>query len=618
MSKTLTSLQDKLKNPNIRQAFGPIFLAIIERKATNKLQENPHHTLSTLLEEIGDEEKKAMHVATEKFLQKQKSESKRSTEIEDLDYEDKMDIHCKNAAILFHMANTDACDKKRDACISELKNPYYKKRPDHIKKEDYLKIVNEIIKPTPSNIKNPTASYAPLHLTKISKTLQSTKGIVSELWKNTADKALALQRGTILSRSEEIRKKDARQGAKMLTPSERKKYECIVSDGLLKKSDGMRLDTSGYESHSGSGLAACVINTEGEISFFEHKYGYDLIWHASLNAGKAVLYAGDFEVRDGKLISISQCSGHYKPSLMNMLIALELLKKKGVDISNVELFCIDTMSGLDIEVKELKREHVRETRHIYRASDLPTVAYVESRLFLNRLEQTIHNLSGPIENTSPPAKIFITGCRDLYKKIDDLGSYITSKGNRVFKQSLNKLVDASKKDVLQRAAAINNTCGIYGLKRGIENFNIYDYTDQNAIQSYFINLKTLDFTMTTIGLINKMMQEYVDYAKGKFNKYTESGVARIKLANDFATVLSASQKQFIDADSPEKLSYAHGMLNWYFQKFKSACKNAGVGKENEKNLSNLIKKHEDDLFALYNPPSDTQENLPSKTQGVKH
>lgn len=59
--------------------------------------------------------------------------------------------------------------------------------------------------------------------------------------------------------------------------------------------------------------------------------------HSSLLAGGAVIGAGECKIENGKLVMISNKSGHYKPSKENMLDVLRVLKAQNVPLSDVRL-----------------------------------------------------------------------------------------------------------------------------------------------------------------------------------------------------------------------------------------------------------------------------------------
>lgn len=65
--------------------------------------------------------------------------------------------------------------------------------------------------------------------------------------------------------------------------------------------------------------------------------------HSTLNAGKDVICAGIIEVKKGKLRSINNNSGHYKPTRQNLHNAMLVLNRQGLDWSQ----CTVTVSEPD-------------------------------------------------------------------------------------------------------------------------------------------------------------------------------------------------------------------------------------------------------------------------------
>jgi hypothetical protein len=61
-------------------------------------------------------------------------------------------------------------------------------------------------------------------------------------------------------------------------------------------------------------------------------------FHSSYMAGDAVRCAGTWKIRNGKLLEITDSSGHYQPTILHMLGAIETLKGYGVNLSDVKIF----------------------------------------------------------------------------------------------------------------------------------------------------------------------------------------------------------------------------------------------------------------------------------------
>jgi hypothetical protein len=77
------------------------------------------------------------------------------------------------------------------------------------------------------------------------------------------------------------------------------------------------------------------MSEEGSLHVDSHSVGYR--HHSSLLAGKNVGSAGEMMVKQGKLVWISNKSGHYHPSVPHFLQVLHQLQKKSVDLSVVKV-----------------------------------------------------------------------------------------------------------------------------------------------------------------------------------------------------------------------------------------------------------------------------------------
>ncbi|MBV9499841.1 MAG: hypothetical protein JO138_10750 [Acidobacteriaceae bacterium] len=110
------------------------------------------------------------------------------------------------------------------------------------------------------------------------------------------------------------------------------------SGGRLYSDDAFTkpLDTKNMVTHfSGPGFAIYVMSEEGNIHVGSHSVGYR--HHSTLLAGTNVAGAGEVQIEKGKLVWISNKSGHYAPSAPHFLQVLHQLQKKGVDLSVVKV-----------------------------------------------------------------------------------------------------------------------------------------------------------------------------------------------------------------------------------------------------------------------------------------
>lgn len=165
-----------------------------------------------------------------------------------------------------------------------------------------------------------------------------------------AKSELAYPQYTILSKY----RSEQNLGVKYFNNRERSALKIMVKDGLLYNSKGEKLDPQlDQPKHAGrSGKAIFTISIDGQFWVcFDQRYGY--IHHSSLLAGAPVLSAGELVLEDGQLLSISNASGHYKPSAKSLVVALKLLANMGVNLSEVERFEVGP-SGMPVRAPKEK------------------------------------------------------------------------------------------------------------------------------------------------------------------------------------------------------------------------------------------------------------------------
>lgn len=92
------------------------------------------------------------------------------------------------------------------------------------------------------------------------------------------------------------------------------------------------LSTRNMVTHNaGPGKAIYVMSQSGTFHVASHIVGR--YHHSSLLAGQAVACAGEMEVDQGKLLWLSNKSGHYQPNLNHLVQVLHQLQKSGVPMT---------------------------------------------------------------------------------------------------------------------------------------------------------------------------------------------------------------------------------------------------------------------------------------------
>jgi len=122
---------------------------------------------------------------------------------------------------------------------------------------------------------------------------------------------------------------------KYLNHGERRRYELHLRNGKIFDADGNLFDTASSSTlWSSGGKAICVMSKSGNI--FASKYQeMGLFHHSSFLAGQPVAFAGEIEVEDGKLLEITNRSGHYKPPRKALQQFMTELSHRGIDIRYV-------------------------------------------------------------------------------------------------------------------------------------------------------------------------------------------------------------------------------------------------------------------------------------------
>ncbi|KAK6778523.1 hypothetical protein RDI58_025241 [Solanum bulbocastanum] len=129
------------------------------------------------------------------------------------------------------------------------------------------------------------------------------------------------------------RSKLQKQSIKYLGPQEREHYEYIVAEGkIVHEKTGYLLDTT-------KGLPGAkwifVMSTSRRLYAGEKKKG--MFHHSSFLAGGATSAAGRLVVKDGRVMSISAYSGHYRPTEDRLDSFLSFLNENGVNLDEVEI-----------------------------------------------------------------------------------------------------------------------------------------------------------------------------------------------------------------------------------------------------------------------------------------
>jgi ankyrin repeat protein len=139
------------------------------------------------------------------------------------------------------------------------------------------------------------------------------------------------------------------------TPQERLAHRLTFKKGLAYRA-GKLFDTSEFETNmAGKGSGIFILGTDGE--FYANNYLRHQLQHSSEFAGENVISAGEIMAKAGKIIMISNKSGHYSPGIDDLLITLEALKAK-----------MKSLKGIVVNVILAKGAAVLPIRAAYKAS----------------------------------------------------------------------------------------------------------------------------------------------------------------------------------------------------------------------------------------------------------
>ncbi|MQA86275.1 MAG: hypothetical protein GEV03_16980 [Streptosporangiales bacterium] len=123
-----------------------------------------------------------------------------------------------------------------------------------------------------------------------------------------------------------------------LDAEERERFRLFVFHGLLYSVTGRPFDTSDATSYWGNGdrRGIFAMDRYGNI-YASSKHEVGRFHHSSFLAGEPVGGAGELEVINGRLIFLSDRSGHYMPEPEFLEQVVRRLTEDGIDFRGVEI-----------------------------------------------------------------------------------------------------------------------------------------------------------------------------------------------------------------------------------------------------------------------------------------
>lgn len=122
-------------------------------------------------------------------------------------------------------------------------------------------------------------------------------------------------------------------GVRYLTPDEAEQCRVFVRDGLLYGTDGRIVDTVGANL-SGGDRGIFVMDSQGNI-YLSTEQEVGTFHHSSFLGGQPVSAAGELVVEDGRILIVTNQSGHYRPPPESLQLFLDQLAAQGMDVSQV-------------------------------------------------------------------------------------------------------------------------------------------------------------------------------------------------------------------------------------------------------------------------------------------
>jgi len=127
-----------------------------------------------------------------------------------------------------------------------------------------------------------------------------------------------------------------RQLVEYVHPEDLYKYKLDIVNGVLVNRNNKKVTTKRGLTRILKGKAIFVVDGEGDVYISEF-FRPDYFHHSSFLAGRPVAMAGDIWIEKGRVVKMSNQSGHYKPGKKMMEQFIEYLTESGVDLSETEI-----------------------------------------------------------------------------------------------------------------------------------------------------------------------------------------------------------------------------------------------------------------------------------------
>lgn len=125
---------------------------------------------------------------------------------------------------------------------------------------------------------------------------------------------------------------------------QREEKKIHIENGFFFNSLGEKFHTGGMETNvAGKGWAIYIRSTKNEIYAYTHQQ--NVFHHSSFVSGAPVYSAGEIAVDNGRLIGITNKSGHYKPEISHCYNMMDYLLSHNVALKGVAV-CLVTLGRM--------------------------------------------------------------------------------------------------------------------------------------------------------------------------------------------------------------------------------------------------------------------------------
>jgi len=118
--------------------------------------------------------------------------------------------------------------------------------------------------------------------------------------------------------------------------NERKDYVVTIAAGVVSDASGNKYHTGTKETHfSGKGWAIYVVGLDN--TFYSNSHLVNVFHHSSFLSGGPVQGAGEIAVNAGKVVAVTNKTGHYTAGAAELTRTLFLLHRGGVNLDEIKV-----------------------------------------------------------------------------------------------------------------------------------------------------------------------------------------------------------------------------------------------------------------------------------------